>query len=131
MEVRIVNTKDFYDTMVEWWEGQGFPVVSPSLMPENTFVCYSSDNTPIYSCCFYNTDSNLCWLAWQIANPSATKEQKKGGLLDLFKEIEKYAAYVGYQVVFTTSHTPSVEAKLLERKFHVGDEGVNHYIKLL
>lgn len=130
MEVRIVKTEDFYDTMKQWWEGQNFPPVAPAMLPEITLVCYNGD-LPIYSTCFYNTDSNLCWLGWQIANPNAPKELKKGGLKFLFDEVEKYARYRGYMVMFTTSNTPSVEAKLKETKFNLGDENVNHYVKIL
>lgn len=130
MEVKIVKTKDFYDTMCEWWDAHNFPRVSPSMLPEKTFVCYLKD-TPIYSTCFYNTDSNLCWLGWQITNPKVKKEDKKGGLELLFSEIEKYARYVEYHIIFTTSNTSSVERALVNRKFTVGDTDVNHYIKIL
>lgn len=130
MEVKLVKTESFYPIMQQWWKGHNFSEVSPSMLPETTFVCFK-DDVPIYSMCFYNTDSNLCWLGWQIANPDTTRRQRRGGLRYLFTEIEKYARYVGYHVMFTTSNTPSVEATMKERDFQTGDTNVNHYIKIL
>lgn len=128
MEVKMVKTEAFYDTMKHWWDGQKFEHVSPSMLPENTFVCLK-DGVPIYSVCFYNTDSNLCWIGWEIGNPDV--EDKSGGLKFLLEEVEKYARYVGYHIIFTTSKHPAVSSKLLERKFVVGDENVNHFLKVL
>ena len=131
MQVKLIKTEQFYPTMKLWWNGQKEAHVSPSMLPENTFVCYNDKNVPVYSMCFYNTDSNLCWLGWQLANPDVEKEDKKGCFTYLFEEVEKYARYVGYHIMFTTSNTPAVVGTLKKRKFDIGDTGVNHYIKVL
>jgi len=131
MEVKRIRTEDFYDTMKQWWDGNNEAHVSPSMLPEFTFVCFNDKGTPTYSMCFYNTDSNLCWLGWQLVNPTVSKEDKKGCFSFLFEEVEKYSRRVGYQVMFTTSKTPAVVGTLNKRKFVVGDENVNHYIKIL
>lgn len=129
MKVKLIRTETFYDTMKVWWLGQGFPIVSPSMLPETTFVCYNEKGVPTYSMCFYNTDSNLCWVGWQLANPEISKEDKKGCFRFLFEEVEKYSKEVGYQVMFTTSRTPAVEGTLLDLDYSIGDTNVNHYIK--
>jgi len=131
MRVELIKTEKFYPTMQRWWKGQNFPDVSPSMLPENTLVCYNEEDNPTYSVCFYNTDSNLAWLGWEIANPELSSEQKKGGLEFLFKAACKLAENLGYQVVFTTSKTPAIKANLEKSGFVVGDEDVNHYIKTL
>lgn len=124
----IFRTEDFYNTMVEWWKGHNFTPVPPSMLPEYTFVVYNED-VPVYSMCFYNTDSNLAWLGWQIRNPKVTKDESKGKLQELFKDIEEYSKSLNYQVLFTTSNTPSVERTMINSGFKRGDLNVNHYIK--
>lgn len=131
MEIKLIKTEDFYNTMKYWWDGHKFNHVTPSMLPETTFVCLNDEGIPVYSTCFYNTDSNLCWLGWQISNPYVTKESKEGCFDFLIKGIEDYAKEVGYQIVFTTSKTPRVEETLLSRGFNQGDLNVNHYIKIL
>jgi hypothetical protein len=131
MKVQLIKTKDFYDTMREWWIGQNESQVSPSMLPEGTFVCYNDNDVPVYSMCFYNTDSHLCWLGWQLANPSVTKEDKKGCFEYLFNQVEEYSKQQGYHMMFTTSKTPAVVHTLNKTGFQQGDENVNHYIKII
>jgi hypothetical protein len=131
MQVKKIKTEDFYPTMQKWWDGNKETHVSPSMLPESTFVCFNDKDVPTYSMCFYNTDSNLCWIGWQLVNPEVKKEDKKGCFRYLFEEIEKYARYVGYHVIFTTSKTPSVMGTLESIKFTKGDADVNHYTKIL
>lgn len=129
MEVKLVKTEDFYNTMKHWCDGNNFVHISPSMLPETTFVCINDNGVPVYSMCFYNTDSNLCWIGWQLANPYVDKVDRKGCFNFLFESIENYAKSLNYQVVFTTTNTPSVEGTLVSRGFEQGDLNVNHYIK--
>lgn len=131
MEVRLLKTKGFYPTMKKWWDGHGFPCVDIYLLPEYTFVCFIRHSVPIYSMCFYNTDSNIAWVGWQISNPDIDMELKKGGLKLLFEEVEKYAIYNNYKALFTTSKHLSVEKTLKDVGYSLGDNNVNHYLKII
>lgn len=130
MRVEQKLTKEIYNMMKDWWLGNNFQVVSPSILPQTTFVCYNDDDVPIYTMCFYHTDSNLAWVGWQLKNPDP-EVNRAGGLEYLFKVMEDYAIHCEYQVMFTTSNTPPVEKILKEREFNIGDEKVNHYTKSL
>jgi hypothetical protein len=129
MEIKLIKTETFYNTMQYWWDGHKFGHVSPNMLPMSTFVCFNDEGTPVYSMCFYNTDSNLCWVGWQLSNPYVDKEKRKGCFKYLLEEVEKYSKEVGYAVMFTTSNTPPVEKGLLEEGYILGDQKVNHYIK--
>ena len=132
MKVKLIKTEEFYPTMVEWWKGHNFPVVSPSILPNTSLVCYNDEDEETYSLCIYNTDSNLCWVGWEISNPNLSKESKEGCLSFLFKKAEEYAKYLGYQVIFTTSVNDSIEKVLLENNYFTkGDRNTNHYLKEL
>ena len=128
--IKKVKTDDFYDTMLEWWEGHKFAKVSREMLPETTFVYYVKGKA-VYSTCFYNTDSGLCWVGWQLSDPNTTKEHKESGLERLFNYINTYARGLHYSIVFTTSNTPIVEENLVKTGSQIGDTNVNHYIKIL
>jgi hypothetical protein len=129
MKVKLTKTEDSYPMMKSWWEGHGFPSVAPSTLPESTFVCYNDKDEPVYSMCFYNTDSDLCWLAWQISNPEISKADTKGCFDYLFKAVEAYAKHLEYTVILTTSATSSVVKTLTDNGYAKGDTEVSHYIK--
>jgi len=124
-------TKDFYPTMVNWWKGNNFNVVSPSMLPEFTFVVYNDSDVPTYSMCFYNTDSNLAWIGWQLKNPKVDKKDKVFNLIHLFKHIEEYAKDLGYEILFTTSNTKPIEDIMGNLNYSIGDIDVKHYLKQL
>lgn len=131
IRVEKISTEEFYPTMVKWWNGNNFSIVSPSLLPEFTFVVYNDSDIPTYSMCFYNTDSNLAWIGWQLKNPEVDKKDKINNLLQLFKHIESYAKSLGYQILFTTSNTKPIENIMNSLDYNVGDVDVKHYLKQL
>jgi hypothetical protein len=131
IKVKRFLTKDFYPTMVEWWKGNDFQIVSPSMLPEFTFVSYNNEGTPTYSMCFYNTDSNLAWIGWQLKNPIVEKENRIGNLKCLFQHVEQYAKTLGYHILFTTSNTKPVENIMQGLGYGIGDVNVKHYLKQL
>jgi hypothetical protein len=129
--IQKVNTAEFYPTMKKWCKGNNFPCISPSMLPKNTFVIYGDGGTPLYSLCFYNTDSRLAWVGWELKNPATSKEERLGKLSQLFEHVEEYARGMGYDIVFTTSNTKPVEDVMLDLDYIVGDTNVNHYLKIL
>lgn len=131
IKIEIKKTEDFYPTMVKWWKGNNFKVVNPALLPNNTFVAYNSEDIPVYSMCFYNTDSNLAWIGWQLKNPETTSEQRSDILTKLFEHVQSYAKGLGYQILFTTSNTKPVENIMNRLGYKIGDDNVKHYLKIL
>lgn len=131
IRIEKIKTKDFYETMVDWCKGNNFAIISPSILPEYTFVVYNSSNIPTYSVCFYNTDSNLAWIGWELKNPTVKKQDKQNNLVSLFNHIEQYAKSQGYQLLFTTSSTKPIVDTLLGLGYKEGDVNVNHYLKIL
>lgn len=130
MKVEQKLTKEVYKMMKDWWLGNNFQVVSPSMLPQTTFVCYNDSDVPIYTMCFYHTDSNLCWIGWQLKNPDKEVD-RTGGLEFLFEAVEDFAKEQEYHVMFTTSNTPRVEGVMKQQQYIVGDTNVNHYLKTI
>jgi|GEM_PF-3945098 len=131
MRVELTRTKDSYSIISAWWKERNFPIVKPSILSQYTFLCYNDQDIPVYSMCFYNTDSDLCWIGWQASNPFVEKEDKEGCFDYLFKEIEKYAKELEYDTIFTTSNVGPVVDVLKNNNYKEGDEQVNHYLKTI
>ena len=127
--IKKVKTVDFNNTIVEWSKGHNFPL-NVGILPDTTFVYYVED-TPVYSVCFYNTDSYLAWLAWPLSNPFCDRSLKEYGLNRLFDYVGEYAKSLDYVFLFTTSNTKVVENELENIGFFTGDKTVNHYLKIL
>jgi len=128
MEVEIFKTEDVYPQMIDWFKGHNFPIIDRESLPEHTFVCFSDDNDPIYSVCFYKTDSRLAWIGWELSDPHLSKSKKEGGLTYLLKEVCKYAKELGYQTIITTSGSYSVKKSLEESEFKLADKNINQYM---
>lgn len=131
MKVKPVNLKDFYKTLVKWWEGHNFPVVDSGFLSDKIFVCYNEKGDETYAISVYCANSGLCWLGFPVSNPNLTKEEKKGCFDGLLDGVIFFLKKVGYKYIFTTSSTKAVERKLLKFGFNEGDIKVNHYIKKL
>ena len=130
--IKKVETSGFYPRMMQRCKAYGFPEISPSMLPAYTLVVLDeATDIELYSVCFYNTDSNLAWIGWELGNPEAPKELKKGALSELIQGAEVYAKQLGYDILFTTSNTKPVVKALESLDFTEGDTNVNHYLKLL
>lgn len=127
-----VKTSEFYPRMVDRCKAYSFPEVSPSMLPEYSLIISDKDtDVELYSVCFYNTDSNLAWVGWELGNHEAPRDLKKGALEELINGAEVYAKRLGYDILFTTSNTKPVVKALESVGFNEGDTNVNHYLKLL
>jgi hypothetical protein len=126
MRSEILNTQTIIPTLTAWAEGNKFPMEFVNILPAKTLVVFNED-IPVYAVGIYDTSSPVCWMGFVIANPATTKEQRKGGLRFITEEAINYAKYNGYKLMFTTSNTPSIEAKLKECGFIEGDTNVNQY----
>jgi hypothetical protein len=130
MKLNLLKTEEFYPVLKYWWESHKFTPVDIKVLPEQVFVASEGD-TPLYSMFLYETNSRLCWIAWQLANPEATKKQKTGGLDFLIKEVTRYAKEKGFVLAFTTSPIKPVQDSLLKADYVEGDLQVNQYFKVL
>lgn len=121
---------DIYKKVCEWWKYHNFPILPLDFLPFEAFTI-SKDEIELYTVFLYVTDSSLCWLTFPVSNPTATFEEKHGAMEQLFKDVGEYAKSEGYKFMFTTSPLPRVQEALIASGFSLGDENVNHYMKLL
>lgn len=127
-EVREVRLSEFYRVLKLWWSIHEFPLISPSFLPETIWVSYSG-NTPTHSVFCYKTNSNVCWLSFPTSNPALLSTARKGGLTNLFNKVEEVVGKEGYEYMFTTSGTTSIEGALGKVGYTKGDSDISHYTK--
>lgn len=130
MIVKRHNTIDVYDKIVKWWEGNSFPPLSIKFLPESCFIVTDND-LELYAIFLYYTDSGLCWMGFPVVNPDTKKEERGEGLKILIEGVTEYAKQIGFNYVFTTSPLKKVQDCFTENGYVLGDENVNHYIKIL
>lgn len=129
-KVKMYKSEEMYDEICDWWSGHNFPKLPIGFLPEECFVA-SKQEEDMYAVFLYHTDSQLCWLAFPVSNPKIPYEEREGGLSKLIEAVTVYAKKAGYEFIFTTTPLESVKKALVQNEFAVGDEGVNHYIKIL
>ncbi len=131
MKVILKLTKDIYNELIiPWSNGNNFIAPVQAMLPK---YCLLNVNGDIYThiVAFYNTDSGLAWIGWELSNPKIHKDMKEGGLENLINGAIEYAKKSGYKLLFTTSNTPPVEHALKSIGFSIGDKNVKHYLKKL
>lgn len=124
------RTVDIYKKVYKWWQAHHFPALPLDFLPFEAFTI-SNDEIELYTVFLYVTDSSLCWLTFPVSNPLASYKEKQGAMKQLFNDVGQYAKKEGYKFMFTTSPLPVVQNALIEAGFSLGDQNVNHYMKLL
>lgn len=130
MKTTRYRTMDIYIKVCEWWKAHGWPMLAPDFLPFEGYII-SKDEVELYAVFLYVTDSSVCWLTFPVSNPEATHEQKQGGLEQLFLDVAEDAKKEGFRYMFTTSPLPRIQEALINTGFNLGDQNVNHYMKLL
>lgn len=130
MQINNYHKSEVYERISTWWGKHNFPILDISFLPEQCFIT-SNETKELHACFLYETDSDLCWVAFPVSNPEATREEKEGSLEMLFKGMEEYAKHHKFKYIFTTSPHPVIQNNLIKVGYSLGDENVNHYLKAI
>lgn len=127
MKTRASRTLSFYPMYKKWCCLHNFPILEEQNTPQYIYITYNDQNTPIYCCFLWNTDSRMCIIGYPVSNPEVEYKEKEGGLEHLFQTIKENIAGI-YDLIWTTSATPRIIEVLEKVGFELGDQNVNHYI---
>lgn len=132
MQWKLVDKAEFYETLVEMWKLHNFPIVTYNRLPNRIFVAYTEDlSVVLYAVPVYITDSTMVQIGFPTSNKLASKEVKKGVLVELIKIIEIVMKSQGYDLIYTTSSTPPIVEVLEKTGFDISDESVTYYTKTI
>ena len=127
MLLKLFDRKKDRKHLVEWCRKRDWPEIGDDLLSDYGFLAYT-ENKHLAACWMYPVKgSNVCWMAFPIANPDTTKEERKEALDLVFETIHDTAKEMGYKYVFTTSNTPPIEDRLKNYGYRTGDENVTQY----
>lgn len=86
-----------------------------------------NESVPVAAGFIYQTDSNIAWLEWIVADPKAEKKVRQEALDTLIGSGKIVAQMLGHDVVFTCSKNQSLSHKL-SKTMTRADDGVSHFI---
>jgi hypothetical protein len=125
---KVLNKVDFYDTMKQWWNDWGFPVLSIDALPENIVVIYHKEQE-VYAIPLYLSDSNFCWVGFITGNKKASKIAREGSLTFGLNSVSDFLQYTGYKLLFTITSNSFIDKSLIEANFFVTNKNIKEYIK--
>ena len=77
--IRKLNSTDYKDILVGWWEDWGWEPPAKDFLPddgEGGLIVLDND-TPVCAGFIYITNSKVAWVDWIISNKKLHKEKKK------------------------------------------------------
>jgi len=125
---KVLNKVDFYNTMKQWWNDWGFPVLSIDALPENIVVIYHEEQE-VYAIPLYLSDSNFCWVGFITGNKNASKIEREGSLTFGLNSVSDFLQYTGYKNLFTITSNSFIDKSLIESNFLITNKNIKEYIK--
>lgn len=125
---KVLNKVDFYNTMKQWWNDWGFPVLSIDALPENILVVYH-DEEQACAIPIYMSDSNICWIGFITSNKKASKKTRKGSMTFGLEVISILLKDTKYKNILTVTGNQFIDKSLIESKFLVTNKNIKEYIK--
>ena len=102
------------------------------MLPDNVFVAFNKEgDQPICSMFLVETNTKIAWITFPVSDKLASVKAKDIAFEDLFEEVEVYGKSKEFKILFTTSGTKSIKRRLLEQEYELGDENVDHFLKLI
>jgi hypothetical protein len=125
---KVLNKVDFYDTMKQWWNDWGFPVLNLDSLPENILVV-SHDEEKACAIPIYMSDSNVCWIGFITSNKKASKKTREGSMTFGLEVISILLKDTKYKNILTVTGNQFIDKSLTESNFLVTNKNIKEYIK--
>jgi uncharacterized protein YrzB (UPF0473 family) len=124
-----------YDKLVKWWEYYGFPPPPKNMLPDEGtcgMILYDTEGNEYCAGFLYETNSQLCWIEYIVANPDIKdKEERKEALKLLITYLTDLADVWGNKYIFASIKHPSLKERYLECGFLLGTDNTTELIKVL
>lgn len=131
MKLRIYTPED-HPMLAQWWEGHGWPVLSPAILPKLGVIAANAEGEDVAAGFAYMDNSvGVAMLEWVVTNPKASPMQSLRGINAVVEFLKAEVKELGYGVMLTSCRQPSL-VKVYERHgFAKTDEGVTHLLTIL
>lgn len=118
-------TSNDYPMLVGWWQGHGWPVLPPDLLPSTGLVIEQSDGKPAVAGFLYLTNSAFCVLEWIVSDPLCQKEIRGEAVNLLLSTMIKWCEELGCKAIYSSLDRPALIERYKAHGFEVGDIGTN------
>lgn len=130
MKLRLYVPED-HATLAKWWEGHGWPVLSPAVLPKLGVVAGNDDGDVAAGFAYMDNSVGVAMMEWVVTNPAASPMQSLRGINAVVEFLKAEVKALGYGVMLTSCRQPGL-VKLYERQgFSKTDEGVTHLLTIL
>ena len=121
-------TPENYPILVEWWEKHNMSPVAMDMLPPLGMII-KKNKTPVYAIFIYLTGTGFAWLGWEVSNPDALPEQKRGALEYGINQYIPGLKKMGVKVIITTTYHKGLVNSLKKINFIVAETNVVQLIK--
>lgn len=120
-------TEADYPTYTTWLALHNWPLIPRDMLPR-TGVIVEVDGINTCAGFLYNTDSNIAWLEYVVANPLCDKLIRDKALDSLIPALLERAKGMGKSAVFSSIEHPGLIKRYQKHGGIIADSGVTNFI---
>ena len=119
-----------YHAMIQEWgrNNHDFVILPENYLPDG-LVCFLCEKPIIASWMFVTNDLLMGFIAFTIANPESTRDERDLCFPELMNAFDKTAKEQGIEFLFTTSNNDSLQKRIVDFGFSECDKNVVHFLK--
>lgn len=131
MNIRDFDVEKDYNTIIEWGQKQGWPMMPPSYYGIKGYIT-EQDGIPVAAAFVYRDHGcPICILEWVIGNPDIEWEVRRDGINKVIDSCFEWAKNDGAEVVLTMTKNKRLIEKYKEKEFVETDSEMTHLIRRL
>jgi len=123
MRIRKFIAENDHATVAEWWQGHGWPVVPPHLLPPYGIIVDG-----LCAGWLYKTDSRIGWLEWVVSNPKASAREVYDGMVMMFDLLKEESKRRGDAAIFSALKSRGLIRFYKNQGFEESDSGMTHMV---
>lgn len=112
MEYRFYQAVD-HPMIAKWWESWGWDVLPEIALP-TTGIIVTNEGEDIAAVFLYKTDSCVCWAEHFVANKTASRDARKGGVEFLIRTVMEVAKEQGFMMMMASMQHKGLIGKMME-----------------
>ena len=110
---RLYDEDKDHTALAHWWTSRGMAALPPEMLPKVGCLAVEGDER-IAAAFLYQSDAQITWLTWLVANPNVDAKRAHEGLGLVIESLWQTANALGYKVLMTSLGNSGL-IKVLER----------------
>lgn len=127
IKTELFEAEKHYEAVCSWWKAESWPQVPLNHLPKYGVVI-SVDDIPACAAWLYQTDSQISWLEWVVANPEVRREKRAAALDELVLTLKNMANRMGFETIFMTARSAPLISRMEKHGFISTDKSMTNLI---